>query len=286
MKTSPVRTIPSVAARVALLLLAMVAGTAARAAAVTVSPTALFIDSRSPTATLVLFNSGTVAEEIEIGFAFGYPTTDAQGRTNTILTDSAPAGDPSILPYVRAFPRRLTLAPGQRQTVRVLVQAPAGMAQGEYWGRVVVRSRGGTPPIEQSSGDVRMQLNVETAVATAVLFRKGTVSTGLTVGGTTARLSPDGAVEAEFDVRRTGNAVYLGHLRAEVVAADGRVVGVIEDQMAVYRTLRLRYTIPLAPGAARTGLTVRYTFDTERPDLPSPGAVQAAPVSGTATVQG
>jgi len=253
---------------------------------VTVSPTALFIDSRSPTAVLVLFNAGTAPEEIEIGFAFGYPTTDALGRTNTVLTDSAPAGDPSILPYVRAFPRRLTLAPGQRQTVRVLVQAPAGMAEGEYWGRVVVRSRGGTPPIEENRGDVRMQLNVETAVATAVLFRKGAVTTGLAVNGTTARLTPAGLVEAEFDVRRTGNAVFLGHLRAEVVAADGRVVGVMEDEMAVYRALRLRYDIPLAPDAPRTGLTVRYTFDTERPDLPSPGAVQAAPVSGTATVQG
>jgi hypothetical protein len=168
----------------------------------------------------------------------------------------------------------------------VLVQAPAGMAEGEYWGRVVVRSRGGTPPIEQNSGGVRMQLNVETAVATAVLFRKGTVTTGLAVNGTAARLTPAGAVEAEFDVRRTGTAVFLGHLRAEVVTADGRVVGQIEDEMAVYRALRLRYTIPLAPGAPRTGLTVRYTFDTERPDLPAPGAVKAAPVSGTATVQG
>ncbi|HEX8671713.1 MAG TPA: hypothetical protein VF710_07480 [Longimicrobium sp.] len=277
--------IPSFAARVALLLLALCAGTASRAAAVTVSPTALFIDSRSPTAMLVLFNAGTAPEEIEIGFAFGYPTTDAQGRTNTILTDSAPAGDPSILPYVRAFPRRLTLAPGQRQTVRVLVQAPAGMAEGEYWGRVVVRSRGGTPPIEQNNGAVRMQLNVETAVATAVLFRKGTVTTGLAVNGSVARLTP-AAVEAEFDVRRTGSAVFLGHLRAEVVTADGRVVGRMEDEMAVYRALRLRYTIPLAAGAPRTGLTVRYTFDTERPDLPAPGAVKAAPVSGTATVQG
>lgn len=284
--TSPVRTIPSFAARAALLLLAMIAGTASRAAAVTVSPTALFIDSRSPTATLVLFNAGTAPEEIEIGFAFGYPMTDAQGRTNTVLTDSAPAGDPSILPYVRAFPRRLTLAPGQRQTVRVLVQAPAGMAEGEYWGRVVVRSRGGTPPIEENRGDVRMQLNVETAVATAVLFRKGTVTTGLAVNGTTARLTPAGGVEAEFDVRRTGNAVFLGHMRAEVVTADGRVVGVMEDEMAVYRALRLRYAIPLAPDAPRTGLTIRYTFDTERPDLPAPGAVKAPPVSGTATVQG
>ena len=277
----PTRTI----ARVALMVLALLAGTAARAWAVTVSPTALFIDARNPTGTLVLFNGGSLPEEIEVSFAFGYPQTDAAGKMHTVLADSAPAGEPSIVPYARAFPRRLTLAPGQRQTLRVLVQAPAGMAEGEYWGRVVVRARGGQPPIEQTQGDVRVQLNVETATATAVLYRKGAVQTGLSVAGTTARLVGS-AVQADFDVARTGNAVYLGHVRAEVVTADGRVVGQVEDAMAVYRALRLHYEIPLAAGAPRTGLTVRYTFDTDRPDLPATGPLKAAATSGTAPVQG
>jgi fimbrial chaperone protein len=279
------RTMHTHLARVALAVLALLAGGSARAWAVTVSPTALFIDSRTPTGTLVLFNPGTRPEEIEVSFAFGYPTTDADGKMRTVLSDTAAAGEPSIVPYIRAFPRRLTLEPGQRQTLRVLVQAPAGMAEGEYWGRVVVRARGGQPPIEQTQGAVHVQLNVETAVATAVLYRKGAVQTGLEVGGAAGRITPQG-VQADFDVRRTGNAVYLGHVKAEVVAADGRVVGTVEDAMAVYRGLHLRYLVPLAPGAPRTGLTLRYTFDTDRPDLPAAGPVKAPAATGTAPVQG
>jgi P pilus assembly chaperone PapD len=270
---------------VALLLLALLAGGAARARAVTVSPTALFIDSRSPNGTLTLFNPGTRPEEIEVSFAFGYPVTDAEGKMRTVLSDTAAPGEPSIVPFIRAFPRRLTLEPGQRQTLRVLVQAPATMADGEYWGRVVVRARGGQPPIEQTQGAVHVQLNVETAVATAVLYRKGPVQTGLELGGAAARLTPQG-VQADIDVRRSGNAVYLGHVKAEVVAADGRVVGQMEDAMAVYRGLHLRYTVPLVPGAPRTGLTLRYTFDTDRPDLPATGPLKASPTAGTAPVQG
>jgi P pilus assembly chaperone PapD len=279
------RILRSSAARVALALLSVLAAGAQRAWAVTVTPTALFIDARSPTGTLVLYNNSTRPEEVEVSFAFGYPTSDAEGRVRTMLSDSAPAGEPSIVSHMRVFPRRFTLAPGQRQTVRVLVQAPPGLAEGEYWGRVVVRSRGGQPPVEQTQGQVRMQLNVETAIATAVLFRKGTVRTGVEVAGATARLAPEG-VQAELDVRRTGTAAYLGRVRAEVVAPDGRVVGQLEDTLALYRMLRLRYTIPLAPGAPRAGLTVRYTFDTDRPDLPAEGPVKAPVTAGTAPVRG
>jgi len=268
----------------ALVALALTPVAAVPAAAVTVSPTALFIDSRSPSATLTLYNGGTIAEELEVSFAFGYPVSDSAGRVTVNLVDTAAAGEPSLVPYLRAFPRRLTLAPGQRQTLRVLVQAPASLAGGEYWGRVMVRARGGQPPIEQTQGNVRMQLSVETVVATAVLFRKGTVDTGIRLGNARAELAGD-SVRATFDVERTGGAVWLGRVSAQLVGPDGRVVGEMGDAVALYRSLRVRFAIPLPAGAPRTGYTVRYTMDNERPDLPSPGHLTAAPVNGTVPVR-
>jgi P pilus assembly chaperone PapD len=265
------------------LALALVAGLAGRAAAVSVSPTAVFIDSRSPTGTLTLYNGGSRPEEIEVSFAFGYPESDSTGALHTVLRDTAAEGEPSIIQYMRVFPRRMTLAPGQRQTLRLLVQAPAALADGEYWGRVVVRARGGQPPIEQVQGDVRAQLDVQTVVATAVLYRKGAVRSGIAVRSAKAQAAAQG-VQVEFDVERQGNAVFLGRVLAELVAANGQVVGQVEDAVAVYRGLHVKYTIPLPAGAARTGYTVRYTFDTERPDLPSVGPIKAPAVTGTAPV--
>lgn len=252
-----------------------------RAWAVTVSPTALFIDSRSPTGTLTLYNSGNRAEEIEVTFAFGYPVSDATGTVNVVLADTAAAGEPSVVPWLRAFPRRLVLQPGQRQTLRVMVQAPASLAPGEYWGRVVVHSRGGQAPVEQTQGEVRMQLEVETAIATAVLFRKGEVGTGIAVRG--AQAAPgEGGVEFTIDLERQGSAAFLGRVRMEALSG-GRVVAEAEDAVAVYRTLRRRYILPLPAGTRTEGLTVRYLVDTDRPDLPS-GTLKAAPVNGTAPV--
>lgn len=272
--------------RRALAALALLAAAfaPARAWAVTVSPTALFIDARSPSGTLTLYNGGTLPEELEISFAFGYPTSDADGTLRVEYADSAAAGEPTIVPWMRAFPRRLTLQPGQRQTLRVLVQPPAGLLPGEYWGRVMVRSRGGQPPIEQVQGEVRMQLAVETVVATAVLFRKGEVTTGIAVPAAAAEAA-DGGVRFTIDLDRQGNGAYLGRVVAELVGPDGRVVEQVEENVPVYHRLRRRYTFRLPAGGAAAGHTVRWRVDTERPDLPAPGPLKAEPVTGTAPVR-
>jgi P pilus assembly chaperone PapD len=257
---------------------------AARAHAVTVSPTAVFIDARSPTATLSLYNNGTSPEEVEISFGFGYPSSNADGVLQVQIQDSAAAGEPSVVPWLRAFPRRMQLQPGQRQTLRVMVQAPAGVADGEYWGRVMVRSRGGQPPIESTQGQVHVAVNVETVVATAVLFRKGAVSTGVNVRAATGALAGD-SVRLTLDLDRTGNAVYLGRIQARLRDAGGRVLATDEDALALYRSLRRRFTMALPAGAPRAGLSVEYVVDTERPDLPPAGPLKAPPVTGTVAVR-
>lgn len=268
------------ALRTLALLALLLAGGAARAAAVTVSPTALFIDARSPTGTLTLYNGGTLPEEIEVSFGFGYPVSDASGAIQVEIRDSAAAGEPSITPYLRAFPRRLVLQPGQRQTLRILVQAPAALAAGEYWGRVLVKSRGGQPPIEQTQGDVRVALNLETVMAPAVLFRKGELTTGVAVRAADARATPEG-VQLTLDLERQGGAAWLGRVVARLVGPDGATLAEAEDAVALYRALRRRFVLPIPAGGLRPGSRVEYTVDNERPDLPPTGPLKAPPVTGT-----
>ena len=263
------------------LLLALAAG---RAQAVTVSPTALYISARNPSGLLTLINSGARPEEIEIGFGFGYAGFDTSAAIRVTVVDSAPGGEPAATSWLRAFPRRLLLQPGQRQIVRITVVAPMGLNDGEYWGRVLIKSRGGEPPIEQTQGQVKMQLNVETTFATAVFFQKGDLTTGVSVTGSSARRVKD-AVQFTIDLQRQGNAAFLGRVRAEVVDSAGKVWGSEEDVTAVYRGLRRRFTIkgetPLPSGP----LVVRYLVDTDRPDLPSIGPVHASAVTGMTPVQ-
>ena len=276
--------IPRVLRTGVVLLAMLVAGVASTAGAVTVSPTALYISARSPSGLLTLVNTGTRPEEIELSFGFGYPVSDTAGVLRVDVVDSAGKDEPSLAGWLRAFPRRLLLQPGQKQVVRVTIVAPAGLADGEYWGRVLVKSRGGEPPIEQSQGQVRMQLSLETTFATAVFYHKGDLKTGVSVTSPSAQRTKNG-VQFTLDLTREGNAAFLGRVKAEVVDSTGATRATVEDVVAVYRTLRRRFVIrgdkPLPAGA----LTVRWLVDTERPDLPAQGPVRAAAVSGTTPVR-
>ena len=273
------RVLGSAMAVIGLLLVAT-----STAYAVTVSPTAVYITARNPSALLTLINTGSRPEEIELSVAFGYPVSDTAGVLRVDLLDSAGAGEPSLTSFLRIFPRRLVLQPGQRQVVRVMVAMPAGAADGEYWGRVLVKSRGGEPPIEQSQGNVRMQLSLETTFATAVFFQKGEVKTGISIPAAEALRIGD-SVQLTLDLKRENNAAFLGRIHAELLNASGTVVAEVEDVAAVYRTLRRRFVLrsssPLPAGA----YTVRYVVDTERPDLPTKGPTKAEAVRGTVGVR-
>ncbi|HEX8317299.1 hypothetical protein [Longimicrobium sp.] len=267
---------------VAALVLLVVACWASPAAAVSVSPIALYLDQTTRTGTLTLYNSGTLPEEVEIGFAFGYPVSDSAGNVSVPLFDTAAAGEPSAVEWMRAFPRRLRLEAGQRQVVRVMAQPPAGLANGEYWARVLVRSRGGQPPIEQTQGAVTLQLNVETVVVAAAVYRNGPVTTAVGVQAPVAVRTPEG-VRLQLDLARQGSAAYLGRIRAELLAPGGDVVAEASDEIAIYHQMRRRLVIPFT-GTLGAGYRVRYTVETERPDLPPGGVLKAPNVSATIPV--
>lgn len=267
--------------RVATLALVASAAIAAEAGAVAVSPAALYLDARTRSGMLTLHNAGTLPEEIEIGFAFGYPTSDSTGMVSVQLVDVAPAGEPSLVPFLRAFPRRLRLEPGQRQVIRVLVNPPADLAPGEYWGRITILSRGGQPPVEARQGDVTMQIQLQTQVVAAITYRNGPVTTGIAVPSATARVDT-GTVRVAMDLVRQGTAAFLGRVQLALLAPNGNVVADYREDVAVYRTMHRAFEIPLPPSLRNlTGHRVRFTVTSERPELPDGAVLPAATVTGT-----
>jgi len=257
--------------RVLLLVAIALAAGVGPLFSVSVSPMAVYMSDRERTGTMTLYNPGSRPEEIEIEFAFGYPQTDADGNIQVPLSPEAPAGEPSAVPWLSAFPRRLVLEPGQRQVVRVLARPPAGLANGEYWARALVRSRGGQEPIEARQGDVGIQIDVETLIVVAVNYRNGEMTTGLAVRSAEATSAGDSTI-ARITLERTGNAAFLGRLLVEALDERGDVVGSSEQVVAVYRTLSPRVALPTS-GEGRRPVTVRYTLDTERSDLPPGGTL-------------
>jgi hypothetical protein len=249
--------------------------------AVSVSPMSVFLSHTSRTGTITLYNANPLPEEIDISFAFGYPQSDSAGEVTVPLSDVAPEGEPSAVPWLRAFPRRLVLQPGQQQVVRILAQPPADLADGEYWSRVLITATGGRPPVEQQvQPDVRVAISMRTVIVGSLNYRKGRPTTGLRVAATSAERAGDG-IRLTFDVAREGQAAWLGRVRLQVLAADDRVLHEEEDVVSVYRTLRRRFVVPGVSDAVR----VRYTFETERPELGQANIINAPALSGVIDVR-
>jgi len=106
--------------RVPILVLLFTMVAPVLADAILVSPHALFIRHEQGTGEMYLINQGDEAEEVDIAFQFGYPATDSLGGIGIRLIPDPPADAPSAADWLRAFPRRVRVEPGQPWTDQIV----------------------------------------------------------------------------------------------------------------------------------------------------------------------
>jgi hypothetical protein len=251
--------------------------------AVLVAPHAVFIDARTRTGLVYLINTGTSAEEITVETRFGYPDTDSAGGIFVRMIDEPPAEAPSAAGWIRPFPRRVVVQPGERQVIRLLAQPPAGLPEGEYWTRLVVTSRGAQVAVQGSDSVVRAGISLIVSTIISVTYRNGQVQTGIRLDEFRADDGGDSLV-AWVGLTRQGNAAYLGTTWIRLRDAAGRVVREWETPTAVYYSLHRRFAFPLdsvPPGA----YTAQLEVSTARSDLPAANILRAAPVEQSNPVE-
>ncbi len=252
--------------RTLALAAALVPGTVA-AQGVLIAPTAVFIDARSRTASLMIVNPNEQTAEVDVSTLFGYPVTDSTGQLVLRTIDAPDSTVPSAAAWVRPFPRRMTLAPHAQQTVRLLVSPPPSLADGEYWARLVITARGGQIPLTEAadSGQVHVGLSVEVRTILPLLYRKGRQQGGLRLSDLTAAPSGDSVVVRAHLVR-AGTAAALGTARGELVDSTGAVRASFTAPVSAYYAVEPRFTVPrdsLPPGRYR----LRFEVTAGRADL-------------------
>src|SRR5437773_8548989 len=189
-----------------------VAGVSLAAQGVMVAPHAVFIDHRARSGSVLLYNPGTEPVEVAISTIFGYPTTDSTGR---ITLDTLPADSAvSALGWIQAFPRRLTVGPRERQTVRLLARPPIELPNGEYWLRLMIAAQAGRVPITGVADTTAIQVGLKLEVRTiiGVNYRKGAVSTGVSLSNLRAQLAGDSVI-TRAKLERRGNAAFIGMIQ-------------------------------------------------------------------------
>ncbi|HEX9346799.1 MAG TPA: hypothetical protein VF919_04440 [Gemmatimonadales bacterium] len=265
--------------------LLVLTGAPLTAQGVMIAPHAVFIDHNQRSGSVLLYNPGTEPVEVSISTIFGYPTTDSIGRIqlDTLMADSTN----SALGWIQAFPRRLTVGPRERQTVRLLARPPVGLADGEYWLRLRIAAQAGTVPITGVSDTTAIQVGLKLEVRTiiGVNYRKGAVMTGVALSNLRAQVVGDSVI-TRARIERRGNAAFIGMIRETLVDSTGAVraqrvgdslVTSYQSPIGVYFTMepRLASAIP-APGLPRGRYWLRYEAVAEREDL-DPKVVLKAP---------
>lgn len=247
---------------------------------VMVAPHAVHIDHRTRSGSVLLYNPGTEPVEVAISTLFGYPTTDSLGNIKLHTIENPDSTVPSALAWIQAFPRRLTVAPRERQTVRLLARPPVGLADGEYWVRLVIAAQAGRVPITGVADTTAIQVGLTLEVRTiiGVNYRKGPVTTGVALSQVRAQIQHDSLI-TRSRLERRGNAAFVGMVRATLVDSAGAVRSSFTSPIGVYTTMEPRIGTPLAPpGLPRGRYWLRYEVVAEREDLDAAVVLKAPAV--------
>lgn len=257
-----------------------------------ISPKRLTFDRSGKSATLYVFNQGqteatfdvTLVDRIMTSAGQITPVSEAQQQPELAGTVSRLK---TAQPMLLATPRRVTLAPGKGQTIRVRVN-PGAEAQGpgEYRSHLTVTT---VPPrdigltAEQASqsgqGELKFIVHSVFGISVPVIVRLGQTDVRAGIDNaqvTYADISPDGVAPAvrtavlSFDLTRLGANSLFGNL--EVTGAKSKEPIGLARGVGVYTEIdRRAVQIPLKR-APEPGERLQITFTD---DDTSPGKVLA-----------
>jgi len=215
-------------------------------AGVLVAPTAVFLSEMDRTGRMMVQNPSDSPKEITVYLSFGIPESDSLGEVSVRLIDSAITDPRSAVEWIRVFPRKLTLAPHDKQTIRFIARPPKGLPDGEYWARIVVRSEEGAAAIPSAteSDGITTTINMVMQTAISLKYRTGNLISKIEVVDTRIE-THESQIDALIDMTNRGNVSYLGLLKTRLVDADRVEIVSRQMDLAVYRNLLRRVSLPL-----------------------------------------
>lgn len=233
-------------------------------AGVLVSPTVVFMYDNQPTGRLTIQNPSDLPKEITIKFSFGLPESDDEGNVFVNLNDSTVTDPRSALKWLKAFPRKFILPPNGQQIVRIVARPPAGLSDGEYWARVIVRSEEGTINAPSSSDQVGISTKVNMIMQTAIMlkYRTGDLMTSIELRDSQLEVE-DSKVILKADLYNLGNTSYMGMINCRLLDANNKQISYKIIDLAVYRNLKRRIELPIIEGEFKKPWRVELFISSE-----------------------
>lgn len=214
-----------------------------------VSPTRVVFEGNERTKQITLINNG--AEEGRFRISFVRRNMTAEGGLKAIEEN-----EPGLYAdeMVRFSPRMVTLAPGQTQTVRLMLRKKKGTADGEYRSHMMFQSlpdpdATDVNELSNKQGSFSIKLIPVVGITIPVIVRQGELNAGVNLTG--FEIKQSNTVKAQsvlsFTINREGNKSAYGDFRVYFTPKDGMPMTIGQvNGVAVYTSINSRsLTVPL-----------------------------------------
>lgn len=233
-----------------------------------ITPTRVVLEGRDRFAFVTLVNIGKATKSYEIGWVH-YRMNEGAG-TYSFVEDLG--DDFDLSKHVVFSPRRVTLTPGAKQRVRLALQRPESIPDGDYYVNMKFKVLpdevvdGGLPDVpgtSESKADASVKINVSYTIP--VVLRVGEPDYRAEIGQIdVGRNQETGALEVHVPVSREGNYATLGWLKLFHVDADGSesLVGEVSNANIFTEISNRTFVVPLTKEVSGGGLkAVMYYND-------------------------
>ncbi|MFA5297517.1 MAG: hypothetical protein WC389_04840 [Lutibacter sp.] len=205
-----------------------------------ITPNRVVFEGRKQKEALNLINTGKETTTYTVSFVQRRMNED--GSFSIIETPDE--GQLFADPYLRIYPRQVTLEPGEAQVVLLQFKRTAAMQDGEYRSHLYFRSEKDYTPLGTEKKDTLKTLAVELipiyGISIPIIIRIGEVNASATLSDLKLEKKQD--LSLSFTLNRTGNSSLYGNFIIEYVPLQGKPykIGAMNG-VAVYTNLNKRF---------------------------------------------
>lgn len=174
-------------------------------------------------------------------------------------------------PFIRIFPRQITLGPQESQTIMVQYRRKADMAAGEYRSHLYFRSEKNYKALGDKSGEKDVKsLNVQLipiyGMSIPVIIRTGETTVSATLSNLKVETQDDAYQNLSLNINRSGNISLYGDIQVEFIPEQGKAYVIASvNGVGVYtnlnrRNISLRLDVPKAGKLTKGILKVTYSI--------------------------
>ena len=206
-----------------------------------IAPTRVLFENDNQSEEITLVNTGKDSSTYSISF-LQYNMTETGGFVTPEKSDT---GNMFADPYLRIFPRKVTIPPNESQVIRLQFHKKSNMKDGEYRSHLYFRSEQNYDP----RGEQRLKDSTKMAVKLTPIFglsipiiiRIGKLNAQSTFGNIQMERSEDSIPIIKLGINRVGNKSIYGDILVKYEPVDGPSIELGEMKgVGVYTNINRR----------------------------------------------